>query len=230
MFNTNDYNNFSQENIKLNDASTTGSTNGWVNGTSVADSLYTPINAENLNAMLDMLIAIRNLIGTTDDFAEPRLNSVEISKPTLEGTSLISVADYLNALYSAIVTGDTTIEFPTNYSLAALKNYIQSLDVTDASAESDKKGDSKWLSEITQTDGKIAVEYSQPKISDIASDYSNANNSSITGDSLTDIIDALIGKINDEITRLEEQLDSIASISIASITIEQIQKLFYLTS
>ena len=44
------------------------------------DEDSTPITDTNLNAMLNMLIYIRNVIGKTEDFAEI-INDTEISKP-----------------------------------------------------------------------------------------------------------------------------------------------------
>lgn len=64
----------------------------------------TPISSDNLNAMLQMLIDIRNVIGKTDDFAININGSTPISQPDTtiaEGSK--SVATYIKEVADAVI-------------------------------------------------------------------------------------------------------------------------------
>ena len=61
------YDTFSKEAIR--NSSGHNSLNGWVNGsTDGYNNDATPLDADNLNAMLNMIIQIRDVIGTTDKY------------------------------------------------------------------------------------------------------------------------------------------------------------------
>ena len=107
------YNDFSKQAIYNNSGDLTSHTDGWKDDYLGQDATSTPINADNLNAMLQMLIYIRNVIGKTDDF-ETKINSSikNASKPDPSGT--YSLATYLKDMVNAILgTDDDTAEFDT---------------------------------------------------------------------------------------------------------------------
>lgn len=171
----------------------------------------TPINSDNLNAMLQMLIYIRNVIGKTGDFADT-INSTTITKPATgydkdaNGTTIEehSLATYLKDAFDAII-GDTNqatdTESTITRTLAGLKKYLESLDVTINS------DDHNWIRSITQTDGKITAEYSQPDASDITytKDSLGTNlESSKTVDDALDKLDQVIGEL---LALIEEEIN-----------------------
>lgn len=100
------YNDFSVGAIYKYD-NQTPSQEGWLND----ESGDTPINADNLNAMLQMLIYIRNVIGKTDDF-ETKINSStdNASKPDTSGEeNTKSLATYIQDVVAAIIGTDDDI-------------------------------------------------------------------------------------------------------------------------
>lgn len=114
--------------------------NGWVDYKS--DINNTPINANNLNAMLQMLIDIRNVIGKTDAFADSINGNKNISKPKEDGS--ISVATYIKAVADAIIGSNSdnpSLSDANRLTLNNIKNYLNTyfgnssdIDIKDGDA------------------------------------------------------------------------------------------------
>lgn len=147
------YNNFSRNAIKHENSSKDLSGKGWLDYSEDLEETNenTPINADNLNAMLNMLIYIRNVIGKTDDFTKS-LNGVDLYKSKEEDGKQVediensvypnpdnlddrSIAKYLEAAFNAIIgEGD---DDPSNTqidrTLSGLKKYLEELDASNIS-------------------------------------------------------------------------------------------------
>lgn len=105
------------------------STDGWVNNYDGSDdaSTSTPISAENLNAMLQMLVDTRNVIGKTTDF-EDVINDISINPPDPESTKdSQSLATYLKEAFSAIVGEEGASDKVT---LAGLSSEVATLEAS----------------------------------------------------------------------------------------------------
>lgn len=176
-----------------------------------SDDYSTPINADNLNAMLNMLIYTRNVIGKTTDFAAS-INGVDLYKSKQEGDKEVediensvypnpdnldnrSIARYLEAAFNAIVgSGDDISNTSIDRTLSGLKSYLESLDL------SKQEETSKWVKTIQQIDGKLSVTLDQPTASDIS--Y-NSDENDINIKDKTDLasivrnLDRLIGNLSE---------------------------------
>lgn len=142
----NNYNNFSCGSIKTDQGNSSEA--GWIDYLGNDTVGNTPIDAENLNAMLNMLIYIRNVIGKTDDFADT-INSTPITKPATgydkdaDGTTIEehSLATYLKDAFNAIIGTDKdtakldTIKGAKKYTDAEIYNLrsliLEGLDFID---------------------------------------------------------------------------------------------------
>ena len=139
------YNDFSKQAIYNNSGDLTSHTDGWRDDYLGQDATSTPINADNLNAMLQMLIDIRNVIGKTDDFAKS-INGVDLYKTTIENGKEIedipnsvypnpdnldnrSIAKYLEAAFNAIIGSEN--DGSEKLTLNSIKNYLENLDFID---------------------------------------------------------------------------------------------------
>lgn len=131
----------------------------------------TPITDSNLNAMLYMLIYIRNVIGKTTDFVN-EINGSELEIiPNPDALDNKSIATYIKEVTDAIIgEGDNADNTQITKTLSGLKSYLESLDVSNENntEEINNSADNKWVNKVTQTDGKINVEYTRPDASDIA--------------------------------------------------------------
>ena len=183
------------------------------------DEDSTPITDTNLNAMLNMLIYIRNVIGKTEDFAEI-INDTEISKPATgydkDGSGTIieehSLATYLKDAFNAIIgtEADSTSE-SIGRTLAGLKAYLESLDTTISSE------DHTWITSITQTDGKITeIGTSQPDASDIT--YNDTDEDK--GSNLKTIT-----KVNDALNKLDNVIGNLSTPDFSKQEINQLDNL-----
>ena len=120
------YNDFSKQAIYNNSGDLTSHTDGWRDDYLGQDATSTPINADNLNTMLQMLIDIRDVIGKTSDFAV-EINGEDIDTPNIESNK--SVATYIKAVADAII-GEATDD-SEKLTLNSIKNYIENLDLID---------------------------------------------------------------------------------------------------
>lgn len=120
-----------------------------------ADAGYgaTPVDAENLNAMLNMLIYIRNVIGKTSDFAKS-VNGVDLYKTLEEDKETEdiensvypnpnyldhrSIAKYLGAAFNAIIgSSEDSSSLTKTLTLNSIKNYLEHLDYIDCGSSDD---------------------------------------------------------------------------------------------
>lgn len=194
------YNNFSEKSIYNNLRKPTGHDYGWVDEY-FSDDNSTPINADNLNAMLNMLIYIRNVIGKTDDF-ELTINDQELSASLDSESNNNTIAKYIKSVADAIIGSENDLSNTSiTRTLAGLKNYLEGLDVSNENntEEINNSADNKWVNKITQIDGKINVEYSQPDAQYIkyTKDSEGTNlDSDKTVDDALDKLDTTIGNLD----------------------------------
>lgn len=131
-------------------ASQTPSPDGWLDD-APGD---TPVTADNLNAMLKMLIDIRNVIGKTTDFAK-NINNVDLYKTKIEDGKEIediqksvypnpddldnrSIAKYLEAAFNAII-GEPS-DSSEKLTLNSIKNCFKVIDCGTAAEFIDNGG------------------------------------------------------------------------------------------
>ena len=98
-------NDFSKKSIYNSSRKLTGHDEGWVDEYFSNDD-STPINADNLNAMLNMLIYIRNVIGKTSEF---QLDGYTLPIPDPDQVdNNRSVASYINEAFKTLADKSVT--------------------------------------------------------------------------------------------------------------------------
>ena len=124
------YGEFSRQAIHIYDENNKEyAANGWIDGNS--NNLGTPLNAHNLNAMLDMLVSLRKVVGGTDDIdqipVEIEMDDRKVLISPKEGEGLVGAVRLLRSAFNSWVPGGDVSGSLLTHTFASIEDAVDAL-------------------------------------------------------------------------------------------------------